>query len=74
MVPPHSEKHIRVSGLSWEVDLLADVGLVGDDVEEWVREVLGVGRSESKPHLRSNVRDAVHEFCKPNTTSISELE
>ena len=52
MIPPHSEEHVSVARLSGDVDLLADIGLRSNHVQQSIRKVLGMRRSESEPDLR----------------------
>ena len=66
-VPPsHALQHGRRTALRRHVQLLRDVGSIGDDAEHLVWKIFWVRRRESNAHLRVHVRRGVEELRESN--------
>lgn len=74
VVPPHPEKHFSITTLSWQMNLLADIGFFCHNMQKRIRKILGVRRRESKSNFRSSIRYSIHKLSKSNPSAISQLE
>mmetsp|Transcript_7581 Transcript_7581/g.28576 ORF Transcript_7581/g.28576 Transcript_7581/m.28576 type:complete len:395 (+) Transcript_7581:1253-2437(+) len=68
----HAVQHRATARLQREVQALADVRALGDEVQQLRREVLGMRGRESKPHVGRSERASVQQLREAHPSTVAQ--